>query len=67
MHAVVVLRHGADADADALKTHCKMWVAAYKTPKSVEFVDALPLTAAGKVAKNVLREKHWQGYTRRVN
>jgi long-chain acyl-CoA synthetase len=67
VHAVVVLRQGAATDETGLKVHCRALVAAYKTPKSFEFVDALPLTAAGKIAKNVLREKYWQGYARRVN
>ena len=67
VHAVVVLRAGATADDAALKAHCRQLVAAYKTPKSFEFVDALPLTAAGKVSKSLLREKYWKGYTRRVN
>ena len=67
VHAVVVLRAGAAADEAALKAHCRTLVAHYKAPKSVEFVAALPLTAAGKVGKNVPREKYWKGFERRVN
>jgi len=32
-------------------------LAAYKTPTTWLFVDALPLTASGKVRKNVLRDQ----------
>jgi len=55
VHAVVVLRPGADADA--IRAHTKALIAGYKAPRSVEFVDTLPITAAGKVRKTVLRER----------
>jgi len=32
-------------------------LAAYKLPKQVSFVDALPRNAMGKVQKNILRER----------
>jgi long-chain acyl-CoA synthetase len=67
VHAVVVLKPGASAEAATLLAHCRGLVAAYKVPKSVEFVSDLPLTAAGKVAKTQLREKHWRGRSRSVN
>jgi acyl-CoA synthetase (AMP-forming)/AMP-acid ligase II len=67
VHAVVVLRPGVTVNEAALKDHCRNLVAHYKAPKSVEFVAALPLTAAGKVGKNVLRERYWKGFARRVN
>ena len=37
-----------------------------QAPKRVEFVDALPLTAVGKVDKKVLRAKYWAGKDRMV-
>ncbi len=51
----------AEKDGDKKKlenkiiTHCKEYMAAYKVPKIVEFVDEMPLTAVGKVDKKVLR------------
>ena len=57
VHAVVVLRPGADADADAIRAHTRTLIAGYKAPRSVEFVDTLPVTAAGKVRKTVRRER----------
>jgi malonyl-CoA/methylmalonyl-CoA synthetase len=47
--AAVVLATGADADADALRTWCRERLAAYKCPRQVRFVGALPRNAMGKV------------------
>ena len=49
----------ADKDPEVLKeeieTFCKKKMAPYKIPKIIEFVDAIPLTAVGKVDKKSLR------------
>jgi long-chain acyl-CoA synthetase len=66
VHAVVVLRPGADVHPDELIEHCKALIAAYKCPRSVEFRDFLPLSAAGKLLKNELRSPYWQGRVRNV-
>lgn len=55
MHAVVVPRPGHAPDADELRTHCRQNLAGYKCPKTVSLVNALPLSAAGKVLKNRMR------------
>jgi acyl-CoA synthetase (AMP-forming)/AMP-acid ligase II len=44
--AVVVLREGATASAEDIVRHCRERIASYKKPKTVEFVDTLPRTAA---------------------
>jgi acyl-CoA synthetase (AMP-forming)/AMP-acid ligase II len=52
--AFVVRRPGAElSDAD-LKRHCRGLLAAFKVPKVVAFVDALPKSGAGQVLKNEL-------------
>jgi long-chain acyl-CoA synthetase len=56
VHAVVVLRPGTQVTAQALQAHCRSQIGAYKCPKSFEFRDHLPLTAAGKVQKTELRK-----------
>lgn len=59
VHAVVVLRHGRPADAAVLQADLLAWcrarLAGYKCPRSMAFVDTLPLSAAGKVLKHALR------------
>ena len=66
VHAVVVLRPGQTATADDIVAHCKTLIAGYKSPRSVEFLDALPMTGAGKILKTKLREPFWQGRERAV-
>lgn len=67
VHAVIVLRAGAVLTAQAVIEHCRSVIAGYKCPRSVEFRDQLPLSAAGKLQKFHLREPFWKGRDRRVN
>ena len=67
VHAVVVLRADAQLDADAVIAHCRSQIAGYKSPRSVEFRDALPVSAAGKLQKFELRKPFWAGRERHVN
>ncbi len=67
VHAVVVLRPGAALTTAELQAHCRSLIAGYKCPRSVEFREALPLSAAGKVLKVDLRAPFWVGKTRNVN
>lgn len=66
VHAVVVRKPGQDVPAADLIAHCKALIAGYKCPRSVDFVDALPLSGAGKVLKTRLREPFWRGRERNV-
>ncbi|HEV7135017.1 MAG TPA: long-chain-fatty-acid--CoA ligase, partial [Steroidobacteraceae bacterium] len=61
VHAVVVLHPGAQLSVDELQESCRSHIAGYKVPRTVEFVDALPLSGAGKVLKRELRERHRSG------
>ena len=68
VHAIVVPRGGASITPEAVQAHCRTLIAAYKCPRSVELRnEALPLTAAGKVQKNLLREPYWRDKEKRVN
>jgi long-chain acyl-CoA synthetase len=49
--ALVVLREGASADASDLQDFMREQVAAYKYPRVIKVVDALPLGPTGKVLK----------------
>jgi acyl-CoA synthetase (AMP-forming)/AMP-acid ligase II len=66
VHAVVVLKAGAVATADDLRNHCKTLIGGYKCPRSVDFVQALPVSGAGKVLKTKLREPFWAAQARQV-
>jgi acyl-CoA synthetase (AMP-forming)/AMP-acid ligase II len=66
VHAVVVAKAGAKVATDELIAHCRTLIAGYKCPRSVAFVDKLPLSGAGKVLKTALREPFWRGHPRRV-
>jgi fatty-acyl-CoA synthase len=56
--AVLVLKPGQALEADAVIAHCLANLAKFKVPQSVEFIDALPRNATGKVLKRVLREQY---------
>jgi len=56
-HAFVVLKPGATATADELRTFARERLAHFKCPHSVTFVSELPKTATGKIQKFVLRGK----------
>jgi acyl-CoA synthetase (AMP-forming)/AMP-acid ligase II len=65
VHAVVV-RAGA-IDEAAIVAHAKARLGSVKAPKSVEFVDAIPRTGAGKMDKKALRLPYWGERARMVN
>jgi fatty-acyl-CoA synthase len=54
--AVVVLKDGASLTAEALIQWAREQMAAYKVPRRVAFVDALPKSATGKVMWRQLQE-----------
>ena len=54
--AYVALRDGEMATAAELIEYCRARMAAYKYPREVEIVDALPRTATGKILRRRLRE-----------
>jgi len=55
--AVVVRREGAPLSADDVIGYCKERLAAYKYPREVRFIDALPKGPTGKVLKAELRAR----------
>ena len=65
--AIVILKDGKSATAEEIIEHCHKLIANYKCPRQVEFREALPLSGAGKIMKNVLREAYWKGAKRSVN
>jgi fatty-acyl-CoA synthase len=65
--AVVVRRPGHEVDADLLIAWARERKGPVSAPKSVDFVDTLPVTALGKADKKALRARYWQGAGRAVN
>ncbi|MEU8660523.1 AMP-binding protein [Actinoplanes philippinensis] len=63
----LVVTDGTPVTAEQLINHCREHLAGYKCPKRVEFLDALPRTATGKVQKFKLREPFWRDRDRQVN
>jgi acyl-CoA synthetase (AMP-forming)/AMP-acid ligase II len=65
--AVVALKPGAVADPDDIIAFARTRIAAFKAPKSVDFIDALPRNASGKILRRELRAPYWAGRDRQVN
>ncbi|MFJ6938391.1 class I adenylate-forming enzyme family protein [Streptomyces sp. NPDC101132] len=55
--AYVSLRPGTDATPGALAAHCADRLAAYKYPRTVEILPALPKTTSGKILRRELRDR----------
>jgi fatty-acyl-CoA synthase len=64
--AVVVLRPGASVEAAELIARVREAKGPVQAPKSVDFVDALPVTGLGKPDKKALRAAYWAGSDRAV-
>jgi len=67
VHAVVTLKAGARASAEELIAHCRTLIGGFKVPRSIEFRETMPLSAANKILKSALREPHWKNRSRQVN
>ena len=55
--AFVQLKTGQSVAPEQLIEHCRPYIAGYKKPKYIHFVDELPRNASGKVMKRDLRER----------
>ena len=65
--AIVVMKPGRTADATDIINFTRTRIAGYKTPKRVDFLDALPRNPSGKILRRHLRDPHWAGKDRQVN
>lgn len=64
--AFIVRAEGEAVDEEELRRIAAGNLADYKRPKHYQFVDALPMTALGKISKKELRAPYWEGRTRLV-
>jgi len=66
VHAEVILNENANISEVDLIDYCKQRIARYKSPKSIKFVDSLPLSSVGKVLRRVVKEKYKGNKDRRI-
>ncbi len=66
VHAVVQREAGAEVTTEELLELCASRLAGYKKPKAVDFVEALPVNAYGKILRREVRDQYWAGQERRV-
>jgi len=59
--AYVVAKNGTSVTAEEILGFCRQRLAAYKVPRSVQFVDDLPKTGSGKILRRVLRDRNPPG------
>ena len=67
--AVVVLKPGEEASealSEQLTALVKEAKGSVQAPKSIDFVESIPLTAIGKPDKKVLKAQYWEGKERCV-
>jgi len=56
--AIIVPKPGHDVSEEDIFGICRKNLAAYKKPRSIDFVDQLPKNPTGKILKRVLREAY---------
>ncbi|HEX3913395.1 MAG TPA: AMP-binding protein [Steroidobacteraceae bacterium] len=66
VHAVIVAKAGVSLTAEEVIAHCGRHIAGYKKPKSIDFVDTLPVSGYGKIMRREVRERYWQGLSSRI-
>ncbi|PWJ25317.1 acyl-CoA synthetase (AMP-forming)/AMP-acid ligase II [Branchiibius hedensis] len=65
VRAVVVSATGRVGERDLIE-FVGDHLAGFKKPKAIDFVDSLPRTSYGKIAKRAVREKYWSGLDRTI-
>ncbi|MGB3803560.1 MAG: long-chain-fatty-acid--CoA ligase [Sphingopyxis granuli] len=63
----IVLPRGERPDEAELIAWARERIAAYKCPKSIDFVEEMPRNASGKILKRTLRDIYWSGHERRIS
>ena len=68
VHAIIRFNEGQTATKEDVINHCREYIAGYKVPRSIEFrTEPFPMTGAGKLRKNELRDPFWKDKTRSIN
>jgi len=53
-----VLKKGKTATEEEIINLCKQDLAHFKAPKSVDFIDSLPKTTSGKIARKEIKDRY---------
>ncbi|SDV48532.1 AMP-binding protein [Chitinasiproducens palmae] len=64
--AWIVLKTGAEADAEEIRAFCDGQIAHFKIPRHIRFVTEMPMTVTGKVQKFMMREAMMRELERRA-
>lgn len=67
--AVVVLEDGIEPSAELtqeIQEYCEKTLGKFRTPHSIDYLDALPREATGKLLKRKLRDPYWAEYNKRI-
>ena len=68
VHAIVRAKPDTIVTEKHIIDFCREYIAGYKVPRSIEFRnEPFPITGAGKIQKNELREVYWQDQERNIN
>jgi acyl-CoA synthetase (AMP-forming)/AMP-acid ligase II len=65
--AVCVAKPGMTVDEADVIAWARDRIAAFKCPRSIDLIDALPRNPSGKILRKDLRAPYWAGYERMVN
>ncbi len=52
--------------AEEILQYCRGWLAGYKVPRSIDFVEAMPRDPNGKLYRRKLRDPYWAGRGRAI-
>lgn len=63
---LVIRKKDCDVGEKELIDFCKERLASYKKPRSIEFMQDFPKSAAGKILKRELRQKYWENKEKKI-
>jgi fatty-acyl-CoA synthase len=65
--ACIVPKPGVKVDEADIIAWARERIAAYKVPKSIDIIPAMPRNASGKILRRELRAPYWEGQERQVS
>lgn len=65
--AIVVKKPNTKLTGEDVITYAKTQIANFKCPKTVDFIEALPRNASGKILRKELRKDFWDGREKGIN